>query len=56
MKLKMVVTFDPFEISAPELQGAIVALAAGKTVEITTHPARESAKPKKAAKVEQVRS
>jgi hypothetical protein len=43
MKLKMVITFDPFEVSAPELRAAIIETAAGKTVVIETHPARDKA-------------
>ena len=57
MKLKMVITFDPFEVSAPELR--VKVLEAGvKSEQITTHPAREAApsKSKKAGKPEAVRS
>jgi len=52
MKLKMVITFDPFEVSAPDLR--VKVLEAGvKPEQITTHPARDAApaKTKKAAAV-----
>jgi len=57
MKLKMTVTFDPFVVSAPEVMAVIHAVGNGDKIEITTHPARESAKAAKPkAKPEAVRS
>ncbi len=43
MKLKMTVTFDPFVVSAPDLQAAIKAVKGGDSATIDTHPARDVA-------------
>ena len=51
MKLRMIITFDPFEVSAPDLR--VKVLEAGvKPEQITTHPGRDAAtKQTKPAKV-----
>ena len=51
MKLRMVITFDPFEVSAPDLREKVIE-AGVKPEQITTHPARDASAPKvkKAAK------